>query len=360
MTSRSLVSRVVSVLPDADHLQRAAEEIRAYSAVDRVSITVITGDRYEVLAHAGVSLLPDGAEFTLDTSTHFERASSGAEFESDDFVSDVKFRRPVDKLVVSSGFRSGLSLPMTLGDRVVGSLALSSTAYGWEPSRYQRLELEAAASLLASRVLGEGWTGPISVLIAHGDPLIAAGIRDVLGSQYRAATTVIGNPAELAGAVKAAKPDVVVVGEDFGSTSSVRASLSGCPWHPPVVFLAPRDAVAARVKAGDLGASAFMAHARAGTQLGTVISSLLTKETLHSEFQPTLADPASMPRLTPREHDVLIGLDSGASLREIARDLGVSETTLKGYARDLYSKLGAHSRGEAVYEARLRGLLPHG
>ena len=119
-----------------------------------------------------------------------------------------------------------------------------------------------------------------------------------------------------------------------------------------MVFLAPRDAEAARVKAGDLGASAFVPHARAGNQLGAVISSLLNKGSLQPEFQPGLDDQTSVPRLTPREQDLLRGLDSGHSLREIARELGVSETTLKGYARDLYAKLGAHSRGEAVHAAR--------
>ena len=219
MTTPNLVSRVLSVLPNAEPLAAAAEEIRSYAAIDRVSITAISGERYEVLAHAGVSLLPVGAGFSIDTSTHFERASDGADFESDDFVSDVEFRKPLDKLVVSSGFRSGLSIPMTLRDRVVGSLSLSSAEYGWEPSRYHRLELEATASLLASHVIGDGWTGPISVLIAHGDPLVAAGIRDVLGEQCHAATTVIGHPSELLGAAKFAKPDVVVVGEDFGAAA---------------------------------------------------------------------------------------------------------------------------------------------
>jgi DNA-binding NarL/FixJ family response regulator len=315
----------------------------------------VTG--YEVLAHSGNSLLPAGAGFALDTSTHFERAAAGKGFDSDDFLSDHQFNRPLDKLVVSSGFRSGLSVPMALGDRVVGALSLSSAACGWEPSRYQRLELEATAALLASHVLGDGWAGPVSVLIAHCDPLVAAGIRDVLGSQWGAATTVITHPGELRSGVSLAKPDVVVVGEDFGPPDVIARVLGECPWHPPVVFLAPRDAQAARAKALDLGASAFVPHARADTQLGPLISSLLRKVAVKPEFQPATPDGRSVPRLTRRERDVLVGLDAGRSLREIARSLAVSETTLKGYARDLYLKLGAHSRGEAVHAAREQGLL---
>ena len=40
-----------------------------------------------------------------------------------------------------------------------------------------------------------------------------------------------------------------------------------------------------------------------------------------------------------------------------ARELSISEPTAKGYARDMFRKLGVSSRAEAVFEARRQGLI---
>ena len=55
-------------------------------------------------------------------------------------------------------------------------------------------------------------------------------------------------------------------------------------------------------------------------------------------------------------------LPTHLSAPEVATELSVSTTTVKTHLRNLYAKLGAHSRAEAVERARARGLLapsPH-
>ena len=44
-------------------------------------------------------------------------------------------------------------------------------------------------------------------------------------------------------------------------------------------------------------------------------------------------------------------------MQEIARELHVSVNTVKAHARHLYAKIGSHSRGEAVEQARALLLL---
>ena len=65
-----------------------------------------------------------------------------------------------------------------------------------------------------------------------------------------------------------------------------------------------------------------------------------------------LAEP-----LTEREREVLHLLSTGASNREIARRLVVSLGTVKKHVSNLCSKLGVHSRTQAIARARVLQLV---
>jgi DNA-binding CsgD family transcriptional regulator len=67
--------------------------------------------------------------------------------------------------------------------------------------------------------------------------------------------------------------------------------------------------------------------------------------------------PGPDPGLTQRERQLLELLDEGLRFKQIARRLGISEATAKTHGRNLFRKLGASSRAEAVHRARERGLL---
>ncbi|MDZ7938621.1 MAG: response regulator transcription factor [Rhodoferax sp.] len=61
--------------------------------------------------------------------------------------------------------------------------------------------------------------------------------------------------------------------------------------------------------------------------------------------------------LSAREHEVLCLIEKGLTYEEIAQVLGITWHTVTGYLRRVYRKLEVNSRGEAVFEARQRGLL---
>jgi LuxR family transcriptional regulator, maltose regulon positive regulatory protein len=61
--------------------------------------------------------------------------------------------------------------------------------------------------------------------------------------------------------------------------------------------------------------------------------------------------------LSNAEVRVLRYLPTHLTAPEIARQLSVSTTTIRTHLRNLYTKLGAHSRAEAVEFARVAGLL---
>jgi DNA-binding NarL/FixJ family response regulator len=72
-----------------------------------------------------------------------------------------------------------------------------------------------------------------------------------------------------------------------------------------------------------------------------------------------VSEPArtAAPHLSGREQDVLRLLAQGRSNRAIARQLGLSEATVKGHVSRLLDKLNASSRLEAVVRATDTGLI---
>ena len=66
------------------------------------------------------------------------------------------------------------------------------------------------------------------------------------------------------------------------------------------------------------------------------------------------------PHLTAREREVLALLATGASTAQIRQHLDISEHTVRTHVRSLLSKLGVHSRVEALRVAHDRGLVQTG
>lgn len=65
-------------------------------------------------------------------------------------------------------------------------------------------------------------------------------------------------------------------------------------------------------------------------------------------FAEEVRDRGDIPSLAPREREVVSLLAEGFADKQIASRLGLSETTVKGYLRSAYEKLGASDRAQAV------------
>ncbi len=66
---------------------------------------------------------------------------------------------------------------------------------------------------------------------------------------------------------------------------------------------------------------------------------------------------APPPALTRREQEVLDCLGSGMQVKAIARVLGITLETCRGYVKSLHAKLGVRSQLEAVIKGQQLGLL---
>ena len=69
------------------------------------------------------------------------------------------------------------------------------------------------------------------------------------------------------------------------------------------------------------------------------------------------SNAAATKKLSPRQLEVLQELCQGASTKQVAKRLGITENTAKGYEKQLYEKLDVSGRMQAVMEGLRLGLL---
>ncbi|WP_017203612.1 response regulator transcription factor [uncultured Microbacterium sp.] len=205
---------------------------------------------------------------------------------------------------------------------------------------------------------------PISVLLVDDHPIVRAGVRSLF--DQRDDVRVVGEAASGEEAVALARhlhPDVVLcdlrlgTGLDGVQTTAVLRSLDPAP---AVLILTTFDRDAEILGAIEAGAAGYLLKDIAPEEIVRAVRQaasggpVLTPE-LSDRMGRVLRAPRV--RLTDRERDVLRLLDTGASNREIAKTLFVTEATVKTHLVHVFEKLGADSRSRAIAIARETGLL---
>jgi DNA-binding NarL/FixJ family response regulator len=137
-----------------------------------------------------------------------------------------------------------------------------------------------------------------------------------------------------------------------------------CP-ASPLVILSGVDDEAIVTTALKQGAQGFIAKAASADAILADLRRVLAGEPCRPGLHPadcgaqgateTLANSAI--HMTPRQIDVLIRLCRGASNKEIARDLSMSDNTVRTHLAVIFKELGARSRTEVAFLARQKGLL---
>jgi two-component system, NarL family, nitrate/nitrite response regulator NarL len=83
------------------------------------------------------------------------------------------------------------------------------------------------------------------------------------------------------------------------------------------------------------------------TVVAKELTSVLAKA-VQGETHPSSAPTSSLDDLTPREREILCHLADGQSNKVIARNLGISDGTVKLHVKAILRKLNVHSRVEAA------------
>ena len=66
--------------------------------------------------------------------------------------------------------------------------------------------------------------------------------------------------------------------------------------------------------------------------------------------------PEWLSRLSPREREVLVAVARGISNKQVGRELGLAEVTVKLHLRAIFRKTGAHTRSEVAVLATKAGI----
>jgi DNA-binding NarL/FixJ family response regulator len=218
---------------------------------------------------------------------------------------------------------------------------------------------------------------PVRLLLADDQPLLRTGFRMVLGSEPD--LDIVGEAGDGAEAVDLARrllPDVVLMDIRMPRMDGVAATRAIVAARLPVrvLILTTFDLDEYVVGALRAGASGFLAKDVPAEDLVTAIRTVAAGDAvvaprilrrLLERFAQVLPDPsASAPRelgvLTEREREVLIQVSRGQSNAEIARELQVSETTVKTHVGHVLTKLGLRDRVQAVVLAYESGLVRPG
>jgi DNA-binding NarL/FixJ family response regulator len=211
----------------------------------------------------------------------------------------------------------------------------------------------------------------IRVLLADDQRLVRAGFRMILRAEPD--IEVVGEAADGVEAVEAAnrlRPDVVLMDVRMPRLNGIEATrlLLALPDPPRVLVVTTFDLDQYVYETLRLGASGFLLKDAPEDQLIAAIRTVVKGVALlDHEVTRRLIDAfagraaagrerAELAALTPRETDVLRKLARGRSNAEIARELYLSEATVKTHVAHILAKLGLASRTQAAvlaYETRL-------
>lgn len=204
----------------------------------------------------------------------------------------------------------------------------------------------------------------VRVLLVDDHPIVRTGLRAVLDS--RDDTEVIGEAATgEEGVVLAShlRPDVVLcdlrLGDGIDGVETTRLLRALDP-APAVIILTTFDRDADIVRSVEAGAAGYLLKDTPTDRIASALREAAAGHQVHDpELSRRVVEVMRAPRvtLTAREHEVLVLLEEGRSNRDIARDLFISEATVKTHIVHIFAKLDADSRGKAVAVARERGLL---
>jgi DNA-binding NarL/FixJ family response regulator len=191
----------------------------------------------------------------------------------------------------------------------------------------------------------------LKILVVDDHPLIRAGLRELLRG--------LDEPAEIVEAGRAGaalemlaqglNPDLLLLDINLPDMSGLDMleQLGAANADLPVVVLSGTDDRAVMRAAFARGASGFVHKAA----LSEIIVPALKLVLAGGIYQPPEAPAPAAIGITARQQEVLRRMLAGMTNKSIARDLGVTEPTVKTHVTAILRALGVRTRTQAVIAA---------
>ncbi len=197
----------------------------------------------------------------------------------------------------------------------------------------------------------------LRILLVDDHPLFSHGLRMLLRELEPAAQ--IATASTVAQALAAVGPfDLVLLdlhlpdAQGLDGLLRIKQHLEGSP----VVIVSADENPALIRHCIQQGAMAFVSKTASSAALFEALQRVLDGET-YLPPGSLLASPCGPPiHLSPRQQEVLAKVIQGKPNKVIARELGISDTTVSSHVAAVMAAMDVHTRTEAVYRAASIGL----
>ena len=201
----------------------------------------------------------------------------------------------------------------------------------------------------------------IKVLIADDHEIMRMGLSSLFETDP--SLDVIGEAVDGNEAVRKTlklHPDVVVmdlmmpVKDGSEATQEIKRTLPGTK----ILLLTTFGTADGIAHALDAGASGALVKTVELKELVAAIRAVTAGERVISpEIEQILTDDPPVPKLSPRQSEILASIVRGLSTEDVARQLGLSVQMVKEHLSATFEKIGANTRAEAVAIALRKHLL---
>lgn len=201
----------------------------------------------------------------------------------------------------------------------------------------------------------------ITIVIADDHPAVRRGIAAIIEDETDLEVVAeAANGAEAVEAFRQWQPDLLLMDLQMPVMNGVEATAAltaEFKTRARIIVLTTYDGDEDIYRSLRAGASGYLLKdAPIEDLLHTIRTVAAGKKSLQAEMAAKLADRVTDDELTGREREVLQLITQGKTNAQIGEELFIAETTVKYHLKNIFAKLGATDRTQAILIAIKRGL----
>jgi two-component system, NarL family, nitrate/nitrite response regulator NarL len=198
------------------------------------------------------------------------------------------------------------------------------------------------------------------LVICDGNQILSEALADALEGDRELSAVAVTTADECIAAVGSYMPDTCVLEVRLPETADGLHLISEIRNRFPdtaVVVASDVSDPSTVAKAKDLGIAGFLAKSRSVSEVADALRRIASGQPVF-DLAPHTASYRDPPYLlTPREAEVLRRIAVGQDTGQMASEMNIAISTLRTYIKNVFAKLGVHSRLEAAAVASRANLL---